>query len=304
MKRVMKWIGIGIVVLLSVLVVGAVIGQFTGQNRVDKAPEVATRPVAAATDAASMARGEHLVNAVAGCRMCHGDNLEGQPFLEDEMGINMPAPNLTSGAGGVGATYSDADWELALRHGIGGDGRVLAIMPSSFYAHFSDEDLAAVIGYLKSVPPVDNELGGRTFGFPGGLMALVGFNEFTHLGRIDHANVGTFAPPEGATADYGQYLVSVASCRECHGSNLAGITGENGPPPGPNLTPGGELAGWTEADFITALRSGQTPEGEQLDGEQMPWPLFGQMSDTELQAIWAYLHSLPALADGAATGGG
>lgn len=297
MKRVFKWIGMGVVVLLGVLAVGALIGHFTGKNRLDKAPEVATRPVAAATDAAAVARGEHLVNAVGGCRMCHGEQLEGAPFLEGEMGFTVPAPNLTAGAGGIGATYSDADWERALRHGIGGDGRVLAIMPSSFYAHFSDEDLAAMIAYLKSVPPVDNDLGGRSIGFPGGVMALVGFNEFTHLGRIDHANAGTFAPPAGPTAEYGQYLVSVASCAECHAANLAGTSGDpqDGPPPGPNLTPGGALSDWTEADFIAALRSGQTPAGQQLDGELMPWPLYGQMSDTELQAIWAYLQSLPVL---------
>jgi hypothetical protein len=73
--------------------------------------------------------------------------------------------------------------------------------------------------------------------------------------------------------------------------------GEDGPPPGPNLTPGGELGNWSEADFMAALRSGQTPSGKTLDPEQMPWTSFSNMTDSELQAIWAYLSTLPALPD-------
>ena len=92
-------------------------------------------------------------------------------------------------------------------------------------------------------------------------------------------------------------MVNIAMCGECHAANFAGVVGSDGPPPGPNLTPGGELGDWTEADFIQTIRTGQTPSGEQLDSEQMPWATFSQMSDTELQAIWAYLQSLPALPD-------
>jgi mono/diheme cytochrome c family protein len=127
---------------------------------------------------------------------------------------------------------------------------------------------------------------------------VFGFNDFTRINSIDHARVGLDSPEVGATAEYGQYLTNIAICGECHGPNLAGVVlaeGEDGPPEGPNLTPGGELADWSEADFINTLRTGQTPSGEQLDAEQMPWPRLGQMSDTELQAIWAYLSSLPPL---------
>lgn len=292
MIRVLKILGI----VLLVGLVGVATAHFAGVARLNRAPQVVTRPIEVHNDAAALARGQHLVDAVGGCRECHGADLAGQPFLEGEMGIDLPAPNLTAGAGGIGATYSDADWELALRHGIGGDGRVLAIMPSNAYSHLSDADLNALIAYLKALPPVDNELGARRLGFPGSLLGgFVAFTDFTHVDDIDHAAVGTFAPPEGPTVDYGQYMVNLAQCRECHGPDLAGLTTSEGLPPGPNLTPGGELAGWHEQDFITAIRSGQTPTGRQLDSELMPWPFFGQMTDTELQAIWAYLQSLPAL---------
>jgi mono/diheme cytochrome c family protein len=301
MKRVLKGIGIVLGGLLGILLIAGVILHFVGRSRLNNAPQVATESVAAATDETAVARGEHLVNVVSECRECHGDQLEGQIFMDGEIGIHLAAPNLTSGQGGIGATYTDADWEKAIRHGIGGDNRVLAIMPSDYLSHYSDADLAAIIAYLKTVPPVDSDFGPRRIGFPGTVMGgVMGFSDFTRINDIDHANVGAEAPAEGVTPEYGHYLVNIAMCSECHGANLAGITlaeGEDGPPEGPNLTPGGEPGSWSEADFINTIRTGRTPSGRQLDPEQMPWPTFTQMTDTELQAIWAYLQSLPALPD-------
>lgn len=299
MKRVLKWIGIAVGGLAGLLIIAAVPLHFVGKSRLNKAPEVVTRPVPIPNDAAAIARGEHLLNSVSSCRLCHGNNLGGEVFMDGEIGLFVTAPNLTAGAGGIGASYTDADWEKAIRHGVGGNGRALVIMPTNFFQHYSDSDLGALIAYLKSVPPVDNEMGQRRIGFPGSILGgIVGFDEFTHVNGIDHASVGRSAPAEGVTAEYGKYLVSIAMCSECHAANLAGnvlAEGEDGPPEGPNITPGGEPGGWSEAEFINTLRTGQTPSGEQLDSEEMPWPTLGQMSDLELQAIWAYLQSLPAL---------
>jgi mono/diheme cytochrome c family protein len=298
MKRIFKWIGIVLVGLIGLLLVAGVVLHFVGLSRLNNAPEVATKPVTVPTDAVAVARGEHLVNVVSSCGLCHGENLGGEVFFDGELGSYVFTPNLTTGAGGVAATFSDADWERAIRHGVGGDGRTLVIMPSNFYQHYSDADLGAMIAYLKAAPPVDNDLGVRRIGFPGSVLGgTIGFNDFTRINGIDHAAVGGDSPPEGATAEYGAYLVNIAMCGECHAPNLAGIVGEDGPPPGPNLTSGGELGSWSETDFINTMRTGQTPSGEQLDAEQMPWPTISQMNDTELQAIWAYLQSLPALPD-------
>ena len=301
MKRVLKWVGIGLLVLVGIIVVGGVVGHFAGKARLEKAPEIVTRPVAVPDDPAAVAEGERLVKMVSFCEECHGDGLAGEVLIDGEVGLYVPATNLTAGAGGIGASYTDADWERAIRHGVGPDGRVLFIMPSNFFQHYSDEDLGNLIAYLKSIPPVDNELGARRVGFPGTLLGgFVAFDEITRISGIDHAAVGSSTVEKGATAEYGKYLTNIAICGECHGPNLAGITlaeGEDGPPAGPNLTPGGELSGWSEADFINTLRTGQTPSGEMLDPEQMPWTSLGQMSDTELQAIWAYLSGLPALPD-------
>ena len=301
MKRVLKWIGIVLAGLVGLVLLTAVILHFVGLSRLNNAPEVATKPVSVPTDTAAVARGEHLVNVVSSCGTCHGENLGGQVFFDGEVGSYVFAANLTAGAGGVAATFSDADWERAIRHGVGSDGRVLVIMPSNFYQHYSDADLGAMIAYLKAAPPVDNDLGVRRVGFPGSVLGgTLGFNDFTRINGIDHANVGANSPAAGATVEYGAYLVQIAACGECHAANLAGITlaeGQDGPPEGPNLTPGGDLGGWTDADFMAVMRTGQTPDGRSLDPEMMPLATFSQMSDTELQAIWTYLQSLPALPD-------
>jgi hypothetical protein len=78
--------------------------------------------------------------------------------------VTLAIPNLTTGAGGVGDTNTDEDWVRAIRHGVGHDGRGLALMPSAVFYYLSDEDLGALIAYLKSLPPVDNEMPGTDLG--------------------------------------------------------------------------------------------------------------------------------------------
>jgi cytochrome c553 len=96
--------------------------------------------------------------------------------------------------------------------------------------------------------------------------------------------------------EYGQYLVTVTGCRSCHGSTLSG--GKNGNPTAmiaPNLTPGGELQAWSEADFLKTIREGVSPSGHKLNPDEMPWKSLKNYSDDELQAIYLFLKSQPAL---------
>jgi mono/diheme cytochrome c family protein len=296
MRRILKWIGWITAGLLITLVIAIPALYIFGSSRLYNV-EVNVRPVQASGDPAAVTRGEYLVMSVSACSDCHGENLEGKTFLEDPMIGYMAAPNLTSGAGGIGSSYTMEDWERAIRHGVGGDGRVLAVMPSNSYAHLSDEDLAAMIAYLQSVSPIDNVLPERSISF----LATIIFGVFNYgelpVAMIDHASVGSSAPTEGISIPYGGYMVDLASCRDCHGANLAGRSpdqAEGGPPAGPNLTPAGALGTWSEQDFITALRTGSTPDGRILNPE-MPWPAYAGMSDEDLLAIWLYLENLPAV---------
>ncbi len=88
----------------------------------------------------------------------------------------------------------------------------------------------------------------------------------------------------------------ITVCMDCHRQNLAGgpIPGSlPGEPPAANLTSDGNLGHWTYEGFANALRTGVTPDGKVLDPSVMPWNNIRQMTDTELEAMWVYLQSLP-----------
>ncbi len=96
-------------------------------------------------------------------------------------------------------------------------------------------------------------------------------------------------PAQGATAEYGGYLMSITLCRMCHGSDLRGRPPlEPGSPPGPDITLGGHLNGVSEQAFIAMFRA----RGEGAS-EYMPWDVYANMIDEELQSLWMYLQSIP-----------
>lgn len=294
MKKALKWIGIVFLALVVIAFVGGAVLYGTSSSKLNSGPEVAVKVVAPADGAEAVAHGEHLADAISGCTSCHGEDLGGLVTVEDPTIGAIYAANLTAGEGGAGANFSDEDWARAIRHGIGADGRVLGGMPSNNYAHMSDDDLAALLAYILSVPAVDNVLPERRLSPPGTIIFGTMAYGTMPVNLIDHEAVGGEGPEQGATASYGEYLAHIAGCRDCHGEDLGGIDPENappGPPPGPNLRPTGRLGSWSQDDFVTALRSGRTPDGRQLSPE-MPWEHYALMSDDELEALWLYLHGL------------
>jgi mono/diheme cytochrome c family protein len=295
-KKVLKWIGIVLGGLVGLLVLVLVVLYLLGTAKLNKKYEVPVEAVSVPTDAQVVQRGEHIATIFL-CMRCHTENLGGEVYFDVPGMLSIPTPNLTTGAGGVGGLYTDADWVRAVRHGVGHDGRALFIMESKAFHYLNDEDLGALIAYLKSVPPVDDPLPERRVEPLGRLMMGAGMFPPFAADEIDQTSPLPKGPEPGATVAYGQYLSHI--CTECHGANLNGAP--FGPPgqevPTPNLTPGGELAAWSEQDFFTTLRTGLTPGGHHLKDE-MPWKYFGQMTDDELRAVWLYLQSLPALKQG------
>jgi mono/diheme cytochrome c family protein len=300
-RKILKWIGIVLGGLIGLLVVAFIALYLIGSikwKRLHGQYEVPVETVAVPTDAASIARGEHVVT-IHLCKECHMPTLSGQVVGAPAL-FTFGIPNLTSGTGGVGGTNTDADWVRAIRHGVGHDGRGLALMPSYIFYYLSDEDLGAVIAYLKSLPPVDDQVPPTDLGPVGRVMLALGQlpPEMADPAviRIDHSAPRPASPKPGATKEYGEYLTHI--CKACHGERLNGqIIRQEGEYLAPNLTPGGELATWSEEEFKTALRTGVTPTGHKLL-EVMPWKYVGQMTDEEMGAVWLYLQSLPALPQG------
>lgn len=274
-----------------------VIGTVTW-NRLHGTYSVPVESISIPTDQTAIARGEHIVT-IRMCRVCHMDNLSGQAAGSPVL-ITLSVPNLTPGRGGVGATNTNEDWVRAIRHGVGHDGRGLVLMPSSVWYYLSDDDLGAAIAYLKSLPPVDNEMPPTGLGPVGRVMLALGQlppEIVPNVTVIDHTSPRPVAPEPGVTVEYGEYLAR--TCALCHGATFSGQTVHEGGNVyiAPNLTTGGELGSWSEKDFITTLRTGVNP-GEHHLTDFMPWKYFGEMTDEELRAVWLYLRSLPALAQG------
>lgn len=296
-KKWVRWTVITLGSLVGLLAVALGVLYSVGTAKINQTYDIPATIPPIPNDAGSIARGEHIATSFGICAKCHGDNLAGKNDFTIPGMLTIPAPNLTSGAGGIGSFYTDEDWVRAIRHGVGHDKRPLFIMTSQAYQTFSAEDVGALIAYLKQLPPVDSNLPPRSIETIGRLMMGAGMVPPFSVDQIDHTTPPPAMPKPGVTVAYGEYLTR--TCTECHGAQLNGIP--FGPPgaevPSPNLTPGGELAAWSEADFIHTLRSGTTPQGKALSLD-MPWVYYGQMTDEELQAVWMYLQSLPALPQG------
>jgi cytochrome c553 len=288
MRTFFKWAGITVLGLVGVLVLTAATLYVRGSRHSARVKiEPSGLMSALRSDSASVERGAHLAASITPCAGCHGAGLKGQMFGTPAVLVKMAAPNLTRGRGGVGMN-SVADWDRAIRHGIGKDGRRLIIMPAQAYAHMSDDEFAAIVAYLNTLPAIDNVTPARKIGFLGGV--LIGSGMFPLAADVVAKEPASHASlPISRSAQYGAHLAELATCTDCHGADLAGKTGGGGPT-APSLHT--NAAHWNETQFRNALRTGHTPDGRTLDGEHMPWPYFAGMSDDELGALWLYISSL------------
>ena len=291
MLRALKWIGIGLVVLVVLLVATVYALSSRALAATHEVPN--EPPLAVATDSASIARGEHLVRSTSACVECHGVDLGGSVMADEGPFAPLAAPNLTTGQGSAVADFTPQDWERAIRHGVRRDGTSLIVMPSEVFAHMSDADVAAIIAYLRQVPPVDRAMPKTELSGLG--RALVGFGVMpVMVANLVPSGSHVAAVAPDTTVTYGAYLADISGCRGCHGPDLTGGAsgGPPGAPPPPNLTPA-RLGSWSRDDFTRALREGRRPDGSEIS-EFMPWKIYAGMTDREVTALWAYLRSVPA----------
>ena len=246
--------------------------------------------IAVSRDSASIVRGQHIAT-VRGCVDCHGAGFSGNTIIDQPIIGRVAGPNLT--LGGRGAELEPRDWERAVRHGVRRDGKPLIFMPANEFTVLTDEDLAAIIAYARSVPPVRQPAPSSYAGpmlrtmYVAGQVKLLSAEEIRH-DRTHEARM--IAEP---TAAYGKYLAS--GCTGCHGDGLSGGKIPGAPPdwgPAANITPAG-IGRWTSAQFATALRTGRRPDGSAIDSTIMPIRLLKHMDDVELTALHAYLQTVP-----------
>jgi mono/diheme cytochrome c family protein len=296
MKRALKWAGVagGSLVLLGLLVLGGAVG-FTQsqQNRIYEFDVAPLRPTGEASEGEILEVGRRLV-LVRGCADCHTADLGGEVMIDDPAVGRLAATNLTAGEGGIAARYTDTDWVRAIRHGVGPDGRPLLFMPSHEFYPIGDDDLAAIIAYIKSVPPVDRTLPVNKVGPVAALLSAMGKMPLIPARLIDHSAPRPATPSPGATVEYGGYLAT--GCIGCHGDGYSGGRIPGAPPTMPiptNITPDPEtgIGSWSGADFARLMREGVRPDGTEVD-PFMPVQSTKEFTDLEIEAMWMYLQSL------------
>ncbi len=293
MKKIFKWIGIVLVSLIGLILMIAIILFIKGSARLNKTYDFPADNVIVSTDAASLERGKHLTETL--CTHCHTADLSGKTWFSFPPAGTVDSANLTSGEGGIGSEFTHADYVNAIRHGVGTDGKPIFMPSVAAFQNMSNEDLGALIAYLKTVPPVDHKTNGQKFTPVAKILIGAGIIPLP-VETVSHNSTMT-APVPGVTAEYGQYLVNIGGCYDCHAANLAGGPY---PQPGvsiivPNITPGGEPGLWTEEQFLSTMHTGVNPSGYELNQEYMPWQEIGKSTDDELKAIWMFLQSQPKL---------
>lgn len=295
MKRVFR---IGLISVAGLaLVAGLVLatGVVLGERKAGRKITVDVTPVAYQADAASLARGKYLYES-RGCMECHGADGFGRVVIDDPGGVFVRATNITAGNPEI-ARYGDLDWIRAIRHGVAPSGRPLLIMPSEDYNQLSNEDLGAVVAYVRSLPPGPG--GGEAVRaevrLPLLVRALYGFGRIPDAAeKIDHGRPPSPALSPAPTAAYGAYVAN--ACIGCHGANLAGGRIPGAPPdwpPAADLRPGAVMLRYgTPERFIAMMRTGMRPNGSPVS-KVMPFESLSKMSDTDLTALYLHLKALP-----------
>src|SRR3954464_2973817 len=189
--------------------------------------------------------------------------------------VHITAPNLTK----VVKEYTDAELERVIRRGVKRDGTTTWIMPSAMFSRLTDDDLSAIVAYVRSFPEqpgIDRLTKLR-------LLGRVGVLQGKFLPQA--TQVESLPPPNTSAADplaQGRYLV-MTSCTECHGATLQGSEFVNAP----NLS---VVAAYSDGDFTKLMREGVGLGNRNLGlMSEVAQSRFTHFTDTEVQAIRQYL---------------
>jgi len=298
MRKALK-IGLYVIVaLVAVVALLALLAHVMSERKRQRTIEVPVDPLAFVSDDASIARGKHLFMS-RGCAECHGENGGGHVVI-DQAGMFIKSPNITRGSGSVAANYSEVDWVRTIRHGIKPDKHPMILMPSADYNQLTNVDLAALIAYIRSLPPVTGEGGVIRLPLIVRALYVVG-NIKDDAETIDHTRPPPSPVADAATPENGAYIAN--TCIGCHGPGLSGGEIPGTPPewpPAANLTPanGSAMTRYdTPKKFVTMMRTTKRPDGTDVS-RVMPFPSLRNMSDTELGALYAYLKTIPPRAAG------
>ena len=306
-------------ILFGLLVIaGAVFGYLS----IRKPETAAPSNVKVEATPERLKRGEYLFTKLSDCDGCHSErdwSKFGAPAIASRRGVGavMPpelglpgrvvAPNITPDAEtGIGS-WTDGEKIRAIREGVSKDGRALfPMMPFTYYRSMSDEDVYSLVAYLNSLPPVKNQLPKSDLDFPVGLM----------IKGVPKPAGSVPQPDRSDKLKYGEYLVTMAGCRDCHTSMERGQPNLDKAFAGgrefqigklvtytANITPD-ETTGigkWDEQRFVDKFHgyanfyANGSPAANQTNFTLMPWPSMSQIDEADLRAIYAYLRTVKSV---------
>lgn len=253
-----------------------------------------------------------LVFSLGGCVSCHkapDAKGEAELVLSGGIAINSPfgkfhVPNISPDEkAGIGG-WTLAQFGNALTRGVGRDGEHLyPSLPYGSYARMTAKDVGDLFAYIKTLPKSSNVAPPHDLGFPFNIRLALGGWKFLYLNDEPRVTLGT-----ADKVKRGQYIVEgPGHCGECHtprdslggfltGMWLAGAPNPEGKGRIPNITPAGSIASWSEADIVTYLKDGNTPEFDFVGGTMAEVQKnMAKLPDADRQAIAAYLKAVPAV---------
>jgi mono/diheme cytochrome c family protein len=276
MSRALRWLRntlIGFVILLVVL---SLVIYVVSERTLRRAYEVRPADLSVAPAAASVTEGFHIAQT-RGCIGCHGSKLQGRMFIDQALIARVAAPNLTAAV----AQFSDKQLAHIIRQGVRPDGRSVIIMPAGSYSQFTDHDIASVLAYLRSVPPVEGQRRMRHVGPLARIMFALGkFKPAALEAREADARAPSY-PKTGEPHWQGAYIART-TCTECHGFTLEGNPGRS-----PDLR---IASGYTLEQFTHFMRTGKALGDRELRlMSDVARRRFSHFTDDEIAELHGYL---------------
>jgi cytochrome c553 len=286
MRRLLKWFARGLGALVVLALGGVAFVYIVSERMIRKTYHIPLSSTAFPIDSLVLTEGQRLAT-VRGCyNGCHGAGLDGGVAFDQPLLARIVAPNLTQ----VVAHYTDPELERVIRHGVRRDGKSTLGMPSSMFYHLSDQDLGAIIAFLRSSPVTEGPATEISLGPLARLGLVLGkYNPQAEL--IDHDAPRLAVRDTSNHITFGKYL-ALTSCTECHGLDLRG----NPDMSTPNLV---IAATYSEEDFARLMRTGRGLRDRELRVmSDVARRRFSHLTAGEIRALHTYLSTLGESAGG------
>lgn len=315
MKKVFKFIGYGLVGILAVIAAGVIYMQYAFPN-VDAAPAITVKATPELLE-----KGEYLANHVAVCIDCHSERdwsrfagpvvpgTEGKGGDRFDHSMGFPgvfyAKNITSDKETGLGSWTDGEIYRAITAGVNKNGDPLfPVMPYKSFSQMQEQDVYAIIAYLRTLDPIKNKIPESDADFPMNLLLRT-------MPSTPENNMKAVLDDDQLSR--GKYLVTIASCNECHtpaekgtpiaGKELAGgfeFKLPSGTLRSANITPDEEtgIGAWSEEAFVARFKQHENPEmaNQKLAPNDfntiMPWGMYAGMTEKDLRAIYQYLRTV------------